>query len=970
MKTLEGGCFVCGKEKTKPLHLKEGASFVQCLECGLIYQDPPPAREANREFYEKHYYENFGDRSASIQQSRLSLYRSFLSNSLRYHKKGRLLDIGSGYGDFLKLAENEGWEGWGVEPSRDASEFSKRIFGNRVLNQTLDSVDFPQNHFDVITLWNVIDCLPDPRQALRKIYRWLSPGGLLFIRTPNAFFHVGIHRFYRSLHPFLEKMGWEKEASVFLCSNFNAACLNRFLSEAGFADIQIENGAPTEGDAYRLGTVVRLSKSLLYFVARATSLLTGNRFFIGSNLVVKAVKDSSSSSSRALRVKTRILMKSLLLHGLALLGYLLGFPVWRRLFGKDQEIRILRYHGINEFYGSDLNVKESEFEKQLRFLSEKYSVISLEYAVQSIQHNAQKAVVITFDDGYRDNYDVAFPLLKAQKMPATVFLLTGEKGPAPQDRLLEWEQVREMANFDITFGSHGQRHVRLGQIAAEEIRREMTASKKKIESETRQPVRFFSYPYGTTLDFDHQTERLAEEAGYEAAFSAIFGTNSRCSNPFALRRIGIEAADTQFTFQAKLNGALYLLTLFDSPLLRKTIRWVDSFFFKTTLASVKEKQSFLVLSVDFPPHKDGISTISRELSARIAAREEKIFAIGPRDKNDHEFDRRQRYRIFRVPGYEWGYLRFLPLLLWTPWIVFRHRIRKVFAMSVSYGGILSWALSYFCPLEYLIFAHGYEFEKVKRFPLAHRLYLKIFSRAKKVIANSRAVRERLILFGVSPDKIEILHPGVDSNAFRLCKVPEDFLVRKGLKGRRILLTVGRLIERKGHDQTLEALPAIIQCFPDALYCIVGVGPQEGVIREKIRSLKLENHVRLLGKVSDEELVFLYNACEVFVMPSREIAEGGHIEGFGIVYLEANACGKPVIGGRSGGVGEAIRDGETGFLVDPARAEEITEKVNALLSDPRRAEAMGERGLKRVREEFNWEQYVNQVYRWFEGEPLQ
>ena len=99
------------------------------------------------------------------------------------------------------------------------------------------------------------------------------------------------------------------------------------------------------------------------------------------------------------------------------------------------------------------------------------------------------------------------------------------------------------------------------------------------------------------------------------------------------------------------------------------------------------------------------------------------------------------------------------------------------------------------------------------------------------------------------------------------------------------------------------------------------------------------------------------------MPSREISGEGHIEGFGIVYLEANACGKPVIGGRSGGVGEAIRDGQTGFLVDPnfSAGGEIRDKVTELLSCPEKGQALGESGLKWVRENFNWDNYARQAF---------
>ena len=119
----------------------------------------------------------------------------------------------------------------------------------------------------------------------------------------------------------------------------------------------------------------------------------------------------------------------------------------------------------------------------------------------------------------------------------------------------------------------------------------------------------------------------------------------------------------------------------------------------------------------------------------------------------------------------------------------------------------------------------------------------------------------------------------------------------------------------------------------------------------------------MGKIPEEELAFLYNACEIFVMPSREIENEGHIEGFGIVYLEAGACAKPVIGGRSGGVSEAVREGQTGLLVDPNSPSDLCDKILDLLAHPEKARALGEGGLHWVRKTFNWEDYANQVYRW-------
>lgn len=979
-------CLLCRSTDVAPLLAKEGKFFVRCRGCGLIYQDPPPSTDENEAYYKEGYYEGFGERTRPIQAARRAIYQDFLSDCGRYRGTGRLLDVGCGHGDFLRMAQERGWEVWGIEPSRQAAESAGRDLGSQILNQTIETVDFPEGHFDIITLWNVLDCLPDPLSTLRQLAKWLSPSGVLVIRTPNASFHLWLYRIYSRLSPLLEKMGWRKEASVFLRTNFETKTLTRLLKETGFNAVQVKNGPLTQGDAYQVfsdSNLMRAGKFFIYHGARFAAFLTRKRVMMGSTLIALAFKEAPAPNLRSHALAARVFLKKALLHGLAVLGYLAGLPLWFRLLGKDRQIRVLRYHSVSEFRESDVNVRESEFREQLDFLVKHYSVEPLEKAVGYLEKGElpqRPTVALSFDDGTEDNYKVVYPLLQGKGLQATIFLLAGGEGAtrnlphlhdgSPRyNRLLGWEEVRQMAASGVNFGSHGMSHLRLCDLVPEKARLEIGGSKKKIESQTSRAVDFFSYPYGTAIDFDIKNKFLAKEAGYRAAFSAIFGTNSPRTDRFSLKRIGIEASDTLFTFQAKLNGALSLLVFFDLPFIRWLIRFVDSILLKPTEPQSFNEPPLLLVSVDFPPHKDGVSTISRELCARIARRGKEVLVIGPKDEGDLEFDLSQHYRVFRVSGYKWGYLRFFPILLWMPFVVLKEGVRKVLPMNIGYGGILTWALSFFIPLDYLMFAYGYEFEKVKTFPLARWVYLNIYRRARAVIACSEATRQGLIRFGVESERIKILNPAVDSEFFTPREVPREFLDKRGLSGRRILLTVGRIVERKGHDQVIRALPHILKQFPDVLYCIAGVGPYEKNLRGLIRELDLENHVRFLGKISDEELVLLYNACEIFLMPSREISEGGHMEGFGIVYLEALACAKPVIGGLSGGVSEAVRDGETGFLVDPRSPEEIRDRVLELFSHPERAEMLGQNGLRWVRKTFHWASYADKVYEWVRHDDI-
>ncbi len=992
-------CPLCRARDSHILFVRNEEQFAECRACHLVFRNPQPTPEENQKYFEAEYYDSLGDLNADIQKARRnSLFLKVLQECQDYRKSGRLLDVGSGYGDFLQMAQDAGWEAWGIEPSRAMAQGSQKEAAPKILNTTVEATDFPPDYFDIITLWNVVDYLSDPVSTLRKVSRWLSPQGVLILRVPNAAFHAKAYRFYARLSPFLKRMGWRKDPSVFHSVNFSSKPLKQLLLKAGFSGVEIANAEPTQGDPYQVlshSLLTQAVKSFLYGVARSLSFLSWNRIFSGPSLVAHVYKTNLKLKSKALKtMQARIFLKRVVLHSLACLGYLLCFPLWFKLLGKHRDLRILLYHSVDAFKKGDMNVRTSEFEKQLDFLKNRFAVTSLAEALQSLDQGQlpdRPSVAITFDDGYENNYYVVYPLLRKKAFPAAIFLLTSGKenrktGHLGDDyvndsKLLEWEQIREMSHSDlITFGSHGQTHQRLKSLQPEKLIEEITLSKEKIESEVGRPALFFSYPYGTYEDFDRKTEDEVRQAGYTAAFSAMFGTNASRANRFALRRIGIEASDTLFTFRAKLNGALSLLALFNAAWFRKLIRKVNLIFLsppsprlsplRGERIKVRGKQNpILLVSVDFPPHTDGVSTISRELSIRIAEKGKSFFVIGPQDKNDAAFDAGKPYRIFRVPGYHWGYLRFVPILFSMPWTVFRHGIRKIFAMNIAYGGILSWLLSFICPLEYVLFAYGYEFEKVKHKPFAKGLYREIYAKAKGIVCCSQAVRDRLIAFGVEPQKISVLYPAVDFKRYRPLPVPREFIEKNQLAGRRIILTVGRLVERKGQDQVLKALPQLAQQFPEILYCIVGKGEYENELRKIVQGLKLENHVRFMGWVPGDNILYLYNACEIFIMPSREIKGEGNIEGFGIVYLEASACAKPVIGGRSGGVLEAIQDGKTGFLVDPASLSDIAEKLSYLLTHPSEAREMGKAGCAWVHETFHWEPYVKQAYQLLTDEDL-
>jgi phosphatidylinositol alpha-1,6-mannosyltransferase len=167
------------------------------------------------------------------------------------------------------------------------------------------------------------------------------------------------------------------------------------------------------------------------------------------------------------------------------------------------------------------------------------------------------------------------------------------------------------------------------------------------------------------------------------------------------------------------------------------------------------------------------------------------------------------------------------------------------------------------------------------------------------------------------------------------------------------MCVGRLVHRKGQDKLIEAMPSILKSNPNAILVLIGAGPRAKKLEALVAKYKIYSNVLFLGRVSYKELPEHLAMADLFIMPSRSRLFGLEIEGLGIVYLEASSCGLPVIAGESGGAPDAVRVGETGFLVDGTNPNAIAEVVSGALSDLPRLRKMGDNGRKWTVENWSW-----------------
>ena len=283
-------------------------------------------------------------------------------------------------------------------------------------------------------------------------------------------------------------------------------------------------------------------------------------------------------------------------------------------------------------------------------------------------------------------------------------------------------------------------------------------------------------------------------------------------------------------------------------------------------------------------------------------------------------------------------------------------------LATLYEGYLGLWLRKWLRLPFVVYAHGNEvLDAMQADWEGHRRAIRS---ADCVLANSRFTAGLLKQIGIEGERIEIVHPGCDVTRFQPTSVSDDF--RKVILGShahgKVILTVGRLVARKGHDVMIRALPRILKDIPDACYLIVGSGPAKSMLEELASSMGVHSNVIFLENVGDADLPSIYGVCDVFVMPSRANLEACDVEGFGIVFLEANACGKPVIAGRSGGIADAVVDGETGLLVPPDSSEMLAESICRVLSHKEYAERLGQQGRERAIREFSWDAVADRVDR--------
>jgi phosphatidylinositol alpha-1,6-mannosyltransferase len=521
------------------------------------------------------------------------------------------------------------------------------------------------------------------------------------------------------------------------------------------------------------------------------------------------------------------------------------------------------------------------------------------------------------------------------------------------------DSARSLHSSGFEIGAHTSQHPILSECNEYEARSEIAGCREELQNIVRGKITSFAYPNGRAKrDFDASHVRMVQEAGYDCAVATGGGAVTVNANIFQLPRFSPWGG-------GHLKTAYQMIRNMLSP---------DSKIQVAMTTPANPPVRALLVASTFPPIHGGSAVVYESLCKHMPRGTIRVLTARENYLTKKEipgwldYDKKATFPIDRI-----NYLR--PLMLPPPlniavsiyrllfqdlplyanvlWsavrLVKRHHINLICVGELVTTSWLGLALRKLFGCRLLIYVHGEEITTTTGGRLHGARRQAYLEASDKVVAVSSFTCDALTnIMNISPNSVTLLENGVDTEIFTPGEKNIELLTKYSLTSKKIVLTVGRLVPRKGMDMGIRAMAKVVRQFPETHYVIVGDGEYRHALMELIADLNLEKSVTLIGKVSEQDLISWFRTCEFFLMPNRTMPDGD-TEGFGLVFREANACGKPVIGGRAGGAVEAVIHNETGFLVDGNDVDEISLSILRLLSDPDLTKSLGQRGLIVARE---------------------
>ena len=365
-------------------------------------------------------------------------------------------------------------------------------------------------------------------------------------------------------------------------------------------------------------------------------------------------------------------------------------------------------------------------------------------------------------------------------------------------------------------------------------------------------------------------------------------------------------------------------------------------------------EKILCITNDFGPRAGGIETFVTGLIERLPFGSVIVYTNAQESSAPYDLMWLQDFGVEVVRDKS-------KILLPTPGVAYcvnalvrERKITTVFFGAAAPLGLLSRGLRRAGVKEIVALTHGHEVWWSKVFPFT--LAMKSISRQVNTLTYLGEFTRNAIsksVTKIAAQSMVKIAPGIDTDHFS----PQDARALRnelGLTDKKVIVSVGRLVHRKGQDILIEAMPAIIRDVPEAHILMIGEGPYRSYLENRVKALEIQERVTFIGRIQYADLPRYICAGDLFVMPSRSRLAGLEVEGLGIVYLEASACGLPVIAGDSGGAPDAVIEGQTGLVVDGTSKSEVAAAAVELLLDPDRSRAMGVRGRQWIIQEWRWE----------------
>ncbi len=368
-----------------------------------------------------------------------------------------------------------------------------------------------------------------------------------------------------------------------------------------------------------------------------------------------------------------------------------------------------------------------------------------------------------------------------------------------------------------------------------------------------------------------------------------------------------------------------------------------------------------VVTPNFPPARGGVQTYSFHVASELAKLSHDVTVVTPRPHTPPEpreglvdimytFNFRDNLAVSALPALIKHLRRGTThAILATHWSAGFSALQAKRLLSAQ--------------LPIFVTAHGKEvlLKPLEKCGPAQAVYDRIrryvYHNADLLLPVSHFTAELLARSGFDEKPHAVIPNGVDASHYQ----PVDGQpLREKLcpDGQRLLLTVSRLVRRKGIDTVIASLARVNEEAGPTNYVVVGEGPDRQRLERLVSEARLKDRVRFWGEASDDELPAFYSACDAFVMPAR--SEPPDVEGFGLVFLEAGACGKPVIGSTAGGIPDAILEDRTGKLVPPGDADALAQAAIQLLSEPGLARRLGREGQRYASKEATWAQVAKRL----------